>query len=169
MEVERESCSVGSGDGSGGSGCRDEVSFVCDGVDAGLLGELGEISWRGAGSEGIALLLSLFLLLFLSWLASVDLRWRSSSSGTRGALVIGGCGSAEWYRGLTSTLSLNEYVGFLICCCLMGFGCRRSVRTPSVAGLHASHPLSDLLSDRSDKVRGRLTFVSSVGNFIKYG
>jgi hypothetical protein len=129
---------VGSGDRSGGSGCRDEVS-LCAMV-------LMQAYWGVGRFLGEELVLRALLCCyrcscccFLSWLASVDLRWRSSSSGTRGALVIGGCGSAEWYRGLTSTLPLNEYVGFLICCCLMGFGCRRSVRTPSVAGLHASH------------------------------
>lgn len=60
MDVVRESCSCSWGEGvgewAGGFGGSDGGSLVAGGVDEVLVGELGEISWRGIGSGGGACL-----------------------------------------------------------------------------------------------------------------
>lgn len=55
MDVARQSWYLPSVSGSGRFDCNDGVGFSCAGFDDGLVGELGETSWRGAMSAGVIL------------------------------------------------------------------------------------------------------------------
>ncbi len=55
MDVARQSWYLPSVSGSGGLDCKDGLGFSCDKVVDGLVGELGETSWRGATSVGVFL------------------------------------------------------------------------------------------------------------------